>query len=160
MAAAQPARYQTKAQPLGRWLLGQAGRRDDAIGALALAAKADRGFPKDGDYEAISRRLNELAGRWRHARGAGAGGHRGGGDLLMRVAPRPRRPRTFVVDGQFEYRVCAFGEPRGPWRFSHEQAKWDAISKGLASYDAELGEYYLAVPVDIERRRIALELAA
>jgi uncharacterized protein YozE (UPF0346 family) len=59
MATAQPARYETKPQPLGRWLLGQTGR-DDAIGALARAAKADRGFPKDGDYEAISRRLNEL----------------------------------------------------------------------------------------------------
>ncbi|WEK00635.1 MAG: YozE family protein [Candidatus Sphingomonas phytovorans] len=59
MLTAQAARYEKKAQPLGRWLLGQAGR-DDAIGDLARAAKADRGFPKDGDYEAISRRLNQL----------------------------------------------------------------------------------------------------
>jgi len=30
------------------------------IGQLAKAATADRGFPRDGDFEAISRRLNRL----------------------------------------------------------------------------------------------------
>ncbi len=59
MPTAQNVRYQAKAEPLGRWLLKQAGRAD-AIGDLARAAKADRGFPRDGHYKAISRRLNEL----------------------------------------------------------------------------------------------------
>lgn len=43
----------------GRWLLLQA----DAggfLGQLAQAAKNDRGFPKDGDPEAVRKRLNTL----------------------------------------------------------------------------------------------------
>jgi len=43
----------------GRWLLTQADR-GDSIGDLARAAKLDRAFPREGDFEAISRRLNEL----------------------------------------------------------------------------------------------------
>ena len=42
-----------------RWLLTQKGR-GDAIGDLARAAVADRAFPKDGDVEAVSKRLNVL----------------------------------------------------------------------------------------------------
>ena len=41
-----------------RWLLTQSSR-SDAIGALAVAAKADNKFPANGDYEAISKRLNQ-----------------------------------------------------------------------------------------------------
>jgi len=47
------------AQSLGRWLLSQA-RRDDAIGQLAAAAARDSQFPRDGDYKAISGRLNAI----------------------------------------------------------------------------------------------------
>lgn len=59
MISATDQRYGIAEQPLGRWLLAQVSR-EDAIGALARAAKADSKFPKDGDFEAISRRLNEL----------------------------------------------------------------------------------------------------
>jgi hypothetical protein len=45
--------------PFGRWLLLQADK-DGFLGQLALAAKGDRGFPKDGDPEAIRMRLSEL----------------------------------------------------------------------------------------------------
>lgn len=45
--------------PLGRWLLRQQSR-DDAVGRLAIAARSDAGFPADGDYTAISTRLNQL----------------------------------------------------------------------------------------------------
>jgi hypothetical protein len=44
---------------LGRWLLAQRGRTD-AIGVLADAARRDPRFPADGDYQAISKRLNEV----------------------------------------------------------------------------------------------------
>lgn len=52
-------RYLEPKQTLGRWLLDQTGR-EDAIGDLARAAKGDTKFPRDGDLEAISHRLNEL----------------------------------------------------------------------------------------------------
>lgn len=45
--------------PLGRWLLNQQSRSDQ-IGELARAAKRDPGFPAEGDYTAISKRLNEV----------------------------------------------------------------------------------------------------
>ncbi len=44
---------------LGRWLISQ--RREDAIGVLAEAARRDSGFPLDGDFAAISKRLNALS---------------------------------------------------------------------------------------------------
>ncbi|TKW74919.1 MAG: hypothetical protein DI610_05360 [Staphylococcus hominis] len=47
------------AEPLGRWLMAQRGRAD-ALGRLADAARRDPGFPQDGDYAAISGRLNAL----------------------------------------------------------------------------------------------------
>lgn len=59
MLTATDERYLKSAQPFGRWLLAQVSR-EDAIGGLARAAKADSKFPRDGDFEAISRRLNEL----------------------------------------------------------------------------------------------------
>jgi len=45
--------------PFGRWLLEQT-KRDGWIGDLAKAAKADRGFPKAGDPDAVRKRLGEL----------------------------------------------------------------------------------------------------
>lgn len=59
MPSAVDDRYQQLDQPFGRWLLAQV-TQDGPIGELARAAKADSRFPKDGDFEAISRRLNEL----------------------------------------------------------------------------------------------------
>jgi hypothetical protein len=57
--AAQESRFPNGKGPFGKWLLTQASR-EDAIGALAKAARADRGFPVGGDERAMSRRLNEL----------------------------------------------------------------------------------------------------
>ncbi|AHE55562.1 hypothetical protein [Sphingomonas sanxanigenens] len=45
--------------PFGAWLLRQE-RRDDWIGVLGKAAKADRSFPKAGDPEAVRKRLSEV----------------------------------------------------------------------------------------------------
>jgi len=45
--------------PFARWLLLQADQ-SGFLGQLALAAKGDRGFPKDGDAEAVRKRLNTL----------------------------------------------------------------------------------------------------
>lgn len=53
------ARYETTREPFGRWLLKQRGR-GGWVGGLACAASADRVFPKDGDVEAVRRRLGEL----------------------------------------------------------------------------------------------------
>lgn len=43
--------------PFGRWVLQQIDR-GGFIGELAKAAKADRGFPKDGDPVAVRKRLS------------------------------------------------------------------------------------------------------
>jgi hypothetical protein len=51
------------------------------------------------------------------------------------------------------YRIVVFGRPRTPWRDSREVALADAIREGLASWDAERREHFLAVPVDIEVKR-------
>lgn len=45
-------------EAFGRWLLGQGGR-DGWIADLAKAAKADRGFPRDGDPDAVRKHLSE-----------------------------------------------------------------------------------------------------
>jgi hypothetical protein len=42
----------------GSWLLGQIDR-EGWIGDLAKAAKADRGFPREGDPDAVRRHLGE-----------------------------------------------------------------------------------------------------
>lgn len=47
------------AEPLGRWLLAQH-RRSDIVGQLADAARRDPAFPADGDFAAISKRLNAV----------------------------------------------------------------------------------------------------
>lgn len=49
----------TELVPFGRWVLQQLDR-GGFIGELAKAAKADRGFPKDGDPEAVRNRLSCL----------------------------------------------------------------------------------------------------
>lgn len=54
------ARYVRKGEPFGRWLLAQKDR-GDWIDGVADAARADRQFPKDGDPEAVRKRLRELS---------------------------------------------------------------------------------------------------
>lgn len=49
--------------PFGTWLVSQH-RRDDAIGALAKAARLDPRFPLNGDAVEISKRLNEDQADW------------------------------------------------------------------------------------------------
>ncbi|WP_159978140.1 MULTISPECIES: hypothetical protein [unclassified Novosphingobium] len=44
--------------PFGRWLLMQVDR-DGIIGQLAAAGRADRSFPRNGDPEAVRKRLSE-----------------------------------------------------------------------------------------------------
>lgn len=46
-------------EPLGKWLLAQR-NRTDVIGDLAAAARKDPGFPSNGDFDAISARLNTV----------------------------------------------------------------------------------------------------
>jgi len=45
-------------EPFGTWLLAQTAR-EGWICDLAAAAKADCGFPRDGDPDAVRGRLNE-----------------------------------------------------------------------------------------------------
>lgn len=47
-----------EAVPFGRWVLQQT-ERGGFLGALAKAAKADRAFPRDGNPEAVRKRLSE-----------------------------------------------------------------------------------------------------
>jgi hypothetical protein len=47
-----------KAVPFGQWVLDQ-GERGGFIGQLAGIAKTDRGFPKNGDPEAVRKRLGD-----------------------------------------------------------------------------------------------------
>lgn len=47
---------QDDAEPFGRWLLAQKSR-GDWIDDLATSARADRGFPRNGDPEAVRARL-------------------------------------------------------------------------------------------------------
>jgi len=51
---------ETKAEAFGRWLLKQRGR-GDWIDGVAEAARADRQFPRDGDPEAVRKRLREMS---------------------------------------------------------------------------------------------------
>ena len=46
-------------EPFGRWLLAQRDR-GDWIDALADAARRDPAFPREGDPEAVRKRLREL----------------------------------------------------------------------------------------------------
>ncbi|MGW8135399.1 hypothetical protein ACWGNZ_07145 [Sphingomonas zeae] len=56
---------------------------------------------------------------------------------------------------RYRYRVTVFNNPRSEWRDTYEQAKDDAIAAGLASYDESLGEYFIAVPVSIEKQKLS-----
>lgn len=50
----------TRERPaFGRWLLAQS-NRSGPIGQLAVDAAADRGFPRDGDPEAVRARLRSV----------------------------------------------------------------------------------------------------
>lgn len=51
---------ETKAEAFGRWLLRQRDR-GDWIDGVAEAARGDRQFPKDGDPEAVRKRLREMS---------------------------------------------------------------------------------------------------
>jgi hypothetical protein len=51
--------------------------------------------------------------------------------------------------GQVRYRIEVFGQPRAPWRAYPSHAMDDAIRLGLASWDADRNEHFLAVPVDM-----------
>lgn len=55
-----------------------------------------------------------------------------------------------VVGARF--RLTVFGKPRAPWRASYREAEEDAIALGLASWDANQREHFLAVPVDVRRK--------
>jgi hypothetical protein len=49
----------TAREPFGRWLLAQRDR-GDWVDPLAEAARRDPGFPKDGDPEAVRKRLRDM----------------------------------------------------------------------------------------------------
>lgn len=57
-----------------------------------------------------------------------------------------------------QFRIVVFGEGRAPWRTSREDAMSDAKALGLAAYDRSLREWFLAVPVAMERRGHANEV--
>lgn len=58
----------------------------------------------------------------------------------------------------YKYRIiCKAGDRitrDTPWRSSKALAMDDARSEGLASYDEERREWYIAVPVSLESRKI------
>lgn len=74
----------------------------------------------------------------RHFLDAASSIPRTGGADLPPPSPRPR------------YRVEVFGVARTPWRTSFTDAMADAIALDLATWDAEAGEHFLAVPVDMK----------
>lgn len=46
-------------EPFGRWLLAQKDR-GDWIDPIAAAARRDPAFPKDGDFEAVRKRMEAI----------------------------------------------------------------------------------------------------
>lgn len=52
-------RSATSKLPFGQWLLGQR-TRTDVVGELASCAARDPGFPRNGNVDAVSCRLNAL----------------------------------------------------------------------------------------------------
>lgn len=72
---------------------------------------------------------------------------------MKRLSKGPQSQRSFIPDPKHEHRVTVFGEPRGPWRDSFAEAKWDAIQQELAGWDSAAREHFLAVPIAIEKRR-------
>ena len=60
MEHADPTQFKTeKKPPFGQWLIQQ-DQRSGAIGDLAKHAKADRGFPRNGDVRDAWKRLNSI----------------------------------------------------------------------------------------------------
>jgi uncharacterized protein YozE (UPF0346 family) len=59
MKHSSPAQFANAKPNFARWLLKQM-KRDDDIGRLAAAAHADPAFPIDGDFRAVSERLNKI----------------------------------------------------------------------------------------------------
>jgi uncharacterized protein YozE (UPF0346 family) len=59
MKHSDPSQFADPKPNFARWLLQQM-KRDDAIGELSRAAHGDRAFPIDGDFRAVSERLNKL----------------------------------------------------------------------------------------------------
>jgi len=55
-----------------------------------------------------------------------------------------------------EYRIRVFGKPRAPWRATSDEAMQDAIALELASWDGSEREWFLAVPVEMKARKVAL----
>lgn len=68
--------------------------------------------------------------------------------------PAEAAPAPYVPPFVERHRVTVFGRPRGPWRKTHREAMQDAIDEGLAAYDASQRQHFLAVPTDIEVRRV------
>jgi hypothetical protein len=56
--ATMPDRYEEERPSFAAWLLKQKDR-GDWVDGLAEAARADRGFPRNGDVEAVRKRLRE-----------------------------------------------------------------------------------------------------
>ena len=52
------ARLNDNGETFGRWVLAQT-NREGWIGDLVTAARSDRQFPRDGDPEAVRKRLRE-----------------------------------------------------------------------------------------------------
>ncbi|SCW61355.1 YozE SAM-like fold [Sphingobium faniae] len=59
MQHANPSQFASRKEPFGTYLLAQI-KRDDDIGELARNAFRDPGFPRDGDFKAVSKRLNTV----------------------------------------------------------------------------------------------------
>jgi len=55
-----------------------------------------------------------------------------------------------------EYRIAVFGKPRAPWRATSDEAMADAIALELASWDASEREWFLAVPVGLQSRKVPM----
>lgn len=50
------------------------------------------------------------------------------------------------------YRVKLMGEPQSEWRDSEAEAVRDGEGLGLASWDGERREWFVAIPAEIERQ--------
>lgn len=50
------------------------------------------------------------------------------------------------------YRVKLMGEPQSEWRDSEAEAVRDARRIGLASWDGDRREWFVAIPAEIERK--------
>lgn len=55
-----------------------------------------------------------------------------------------------------KYRISVFGRPRTGWRDTFDEALQDAVTSELASWDGERQEWFLAVPVTVDRRSASI----